>query len=105
MEEGESIRIQQIMSQTKCDNNFQCCEIGSQSRCKAKIVCDGRLLDCSKCGPSNCLRQSSDGCNYHTSFGSGFFCTCPLRIYLAQNPDALLKRAYSHPALNRPQTR
>jgi hypothetical protein len=90
MEKEKDVRMQQIMSQTKCDNDFRCCKLGFKNLCKAKIVGDGQLLDCSKCGPSACLRPNLKECGYHTPFGFGCFCTCPLHIYAALNPGRLL---------------
>jgi hypothetical protein len=85
-EEGKS-SIQQLMSQTKCDNDFRCCKSGFKNLCAAKVIGDGQLLDCSNCDHAGCLRPNPKDCNYRTPFGFGYFCTCPLRIYAAQHPN------------------
>ena len=90
MKQEEKTLVEEIKSRTQCDNNFRCCQIESRKLCHAKIVGDGRLVDCSKCGSIECLRSNSKICPNRMSFGFGFFCTCPLRVFFAQNPDAPL---------------
>jgi len=89
VEEQEKKRLQQIMSQTKCDNDFRCCKVGFKNLCSATVVGGGHLVDCSKCHHAGCLRANPNDCDYRTPFGFGYFCTCPLRIYAAQHPNAL----------------
>jgi hypothetical protein len=82
----EDGRLKQIMSQVVCDNDFRCRKAGSENHCRAKIIGDGRLVDCSNCGPGKCLRADPKNCNYRMSFGFGNFCTCLVRIFFAQHP-------------------
>jgi hypothetical protein len=90
MKQEENTVVEEIKSRTQCDNNFRCIQLDSRKLCHAKIVGDGRLIDCSHCGSSECLRPNPKTCPHRMSFGFGFFCTCPLRVYIAQHPNALL---------------
>ncbi len=87
MEEEKKDRIKTLMSQTHCDSEFRCLKSGSKKLCGAKIVGEGQLLDCSQGYCNGCLRDDPKNCNYRTSFGFGYFCTCLIRIYLAAHPD------------------
>lgn len=87
MEEGEDIRVRQIMSQTRCNNDFRCLKVGFKNLCCAKPAGGGELVDCSGCSCEGCIRAEPHTCNYRTPFGFGYFCTCPLRIYAAQHPN------------------
>jgi hypothetical protein len=90
MEAEENSQLKQLMSQSQCDNEFRCCNPDSKNICGAKIIGDGRLVDCSKCGSHDCLRENPKTCPMRLSFGIGHFCTCSVRIYLAQHPEAIL---------------
>jgi hypothetical protein len=92
MENEYSIRLKEIMSQTGCDNDFQCCKTGIQNHCGAKLICGSHMLDCSQCDSSRCFRTEPQNCYYRISFASDIFCICPVHIYLVQNPDAFRKQ-------------
>jgi len=85
MEEEHKRKIEEIKSQMKCRKNFACCSNGSQQFCKANLVAGDRLVECD---PSNYEHSETKrpDCQFALSFGySTFFCTCPLRIYVAKN--------------------
>jgi hypothetical protein len=79
--------IQKLMSQTHCDNEFRCLKPGCQKLCGAKIIDEGQLVDCSQNHCGACIREDPGKCKYGTPFGFGYFCICPMRIYLAAHPD------------------
>jgi hypothetical protein len=70
-------RIKEIIARMKCQKDFECFTSGYARLCKAKIVGEGNLVECS---PEN--RQS---CEFRFCFVGRSFCKCPLRYYIAKN--------------------
>ncbi len=70
-------RIEELISQTKCEKNFQCYMSGFKDICKVKDI---GLQDSVKC-----LNKPPEDCEYSFAFGDGYFCKCPLRVYIAKN--------------------
>ena len=77
MEQDHQKRIEEIIRGMKCQKDFKCCKPGSGYLCKAK----DRGME----GYLDCLEQEADLCEFSLPFGDGFFCRCPLRIYIAKN--------------------
>jgi hypothetical protein len=70
-------QIEEIISGIECPKDFECYKSGFENLCKILIFGDGELVEC--------LGKSKQQCNFSFSFGLGYFCKCPLRIYIAKN--------------------
>ncbi len=86
MEEELKKHIQQLMTKTQCDNGFRCCKSDFKNLCKATIIGDGQLIDCTTHDTGSCLRESPKSCSHRIPFGFGHFCSCPIRIFTAKHP-------------------
>jgi hypothetical protein len=69
--------IEKIASGINCPKNFECYKSGSEKFCKTRDFGLERYLDC--------LEKEPHTCEYSLSFGNGYFCTCPVRFYIAKN--------------------
>jgi len=70
-------KIQDIIGQMKCPKGFTCAESGFEKLCKSKDIGLESFIECLEDNPSSC--------KFSISFGYGYFCQCPLRIYIAKN--------------------
>jgi len=68
--------IEDIIDGLKCPKDFRCYRLGLEYLCKAKDIGMESFLICSEEDPQQC--------RFAMSFGTSFFCTCPLRIYIAK---------------------
>jgi len=75
MHELHRRKIDEIKAGMDCPKAFQC--LGDDGPCQAK---DLGLENCVEC-----LYEQPRGCTFSLSFGHGYLCRCPMRIYLAQN--------------------
>jgi len=69
-------KIEKIMSQMECPEKFKCAESNFEILCKAKDNGLENYIDCLEDVPSIC--------SFSLSFGYGYLCTCPLRVFLAK---------------------
>ena len=76
MKEEDKKKIEEIMSGLKCEKNFNCADSGFEILCKAKDIGLDNYLDC--------LESDPQKCNFVLSFGDGYMCQCPVRVYLAK---------------------
>ncbi len=70
-------QIKNIIAAMKCAKNFQCYKSGFMNLCKAKLVPDIGLVECSP--------ENQQDCEFRTSFMDRTFCKCQLRCYIAKN--------------------
>lgn len=70
-------QIEEIIAQIKCEKDFQCCKSGFKEFCKVKDIGMPNAVQC--------LSRPSGDCEYSFAFGDGYFCRCPLRVYIAKN--------------------
>jgi len=76
MKEDDRKKIEEIIGQLSCPKNFKCAASSFDNLCKAKdIGIDTHLL---------CQDSSSFWCRFSLKFDQEYFCSCPLRIYLAK---------------------
>lgn len=68
-------RLDEIIGQLKCSKDYICYKRGFEKLCKMKETAGGRLYECLEKGP--------DDCTFSISYGYAHFCSCPLRIYIA----------------------
>ena len=69
--------VAEIIGDLKCPKNFKCYRSGFEALCKADDIGLESYLDC--------LEDNAFECKFAFSFGEGYFCKCPLRVYLAKN--------------------
>ena len=76
MDEEQRKEIEEIVNQFKCPREVRCCKSDFKVLCKAK---DLRLETFLKC-----LEEDPRSCPASVPFAHGYFCQCPLRIYIAK---------------------
>jgi len=77
----DSEQLEKLKKAVNCPKNFQCIESSFESICHGVVLAAGNtILDCTK---SDCTPERRLSCPFHTRFGDGSFCTCPLRLYAA----------------------
>jgi len=79
MEDAHRIRIKEIKGEMDCPKGFRCLSPESESICKAKDLGMEEYLEC--------LEPKAWSCTFAVAFGSGHFCRCPMRLYLAKSLD------------------
>jgi hypothetical protein len=75
--EAHRQEIEKIASETDCPKGFVCYKSGLKKLCKARDFGMERHL--------YCLENEPQDCSFSLSFGRGYFCICPVRIYIAKN--------------------
>ena len=68
--------IEEIINQFECPRDFGCCRSHFRDLCKAKDVGLETFL--------KCLEEDPRSCQASVPFGAGYFCECPLRVYIAK---------------------
>jgi len=76
MKEEDKKKIEEIISGLKCEKNFKCADSGFEILCKAKDFGVDSYLEC--------LESDPQKCSFALSFGYGYLCQCPIRVYLAK---------------------
>jgi hypothetical protein len=77
-QDAQQVReMEQIARRIRCSKDFQCYKSGFEKLCKAKIVGDGKMVECSP--------ENEGSCEFRFSFAKKSFCKCPLRYYIAKN--------------------
>jgi hypothetical protein len=69
--------IEKLASGIECVKDFECYKSGLEKLCKARDFGIERYL--------YCLEDKPQDCSFSLSFGRGYFCTCPVRVYIAKN--------------------
>jgi hypothetical protein len=70
--------IDEIMADIECPKDFICSRTKFEQVCGAEDIGLEVYIECS--GES----LKTKWCSFSLSFGNGFMCKCPLRIYLAR---------------------
>ncbi len=70
-------QIEEIISGMECPKDLKCYKSDFENLSKIRIFRDGELVEC--------LNESSWSCNFSFHFGNIYFCSCPLRKYIAKN--------------------
>jgi hypothetical protein len=76
MREEDKKKIEEIMSGMKCPKSFRCADSGFERLCRSKDFGIDNYLDC--------LEDDPRRCSFALSFGNGYLCQCPLRVFLAK---------------------
>lgn len=74
MKEEDKKRIEELIAGMQCPKDFKCIDSGFENLCKAKDFGLENYLEC--------LEHNPHGCKFALRFGDGYFCQCPLRVYL-----------------------
>jgi hypothetical protein len=69
--------IAEIRDEVACPKNFACCESAFEDLCKVSIFTQAGLVEC--------LEKRAKSCAFSMSFAGSYFCSCPLRTYIAMN--------------------
>jgi hypothetical protein len=69
-------KIEELMAGMQCPADFECAASGFEHLCKARDFGLDSFLECLEDSPSKCA--------FALSFGSTYFCQCPLRVYLSK---------------------
>ena len=69
-------KIEKIIAESKCPKDFECYKSGFEKLCEAR--------DTGMEGYIDCLEKTLQKCVFALPFGYGYFCCCPLRIYIAK---------------------
>jgi hypothetical protein len=75
--EGQKQEIEKIANGMNCPKNFECYKSGAKKFCKTRDFGLSQYLDC--------LEKEPYACEYSLSFGNGYFCTCPVQLYMTKN--------------------
>ena len=70
------LEIEQLIATFKCPLDYKCYKSNFEEICDAVIIGNGELVECVDNNASNCQLSSP--------FGEGYFCSCPLRAYIAR---------------------
>jgi hypothetical protein len=73
--------LQNIINDMECPRDFQCKERDFKFDCSVRDVGLESHVVCLDTNPIEC----SHGCPFRNSFGRSFFCSCPVRVYVAKN--------------------
>lgn len=76
MDEAQKKRMEEIIAGMECPREFEHCEHGFEKLCKAK---NGGLE-----GYVECLEEGFVTCEFRVPFGSGAYCRCAVRVYIAK---------------------
>jgi len=76
MKDEDRKKIEEIIAGMQCPKNFKCAENGFENLCRAKDFGVENYLDC--------LEENPAECPFALSFGNGYLCQCPLRVYIAK---------------------
>lgn len=76
MKEHHKQKIEEIIGTTKCAKDFRCA--------KSKFEVIGKVKDVGLENYLECLESNSRLCMFALSFGEGYLCQCPLRVYVAK---------------------
>ena len=69
-------QIEEIISGMECSKDFKCYKSGFAELCKAKIFQNSEIIEC--------LAERPWSRNFSFHFGNIYFCSCPLRKYIAK---------------------
>jgi hypothetical protein len=69
-------KIKEIIGEIQCPREFCCLKTGFDRSCKTKDIGLKAYLEC--------LEEDASLCQFSVSFGSTYFCSCPLRVYICK---------------------
>ena len=69
-------QIEEITCGIDCPKGAQCLESGLENLCRIKYF-GAKLFEC--------CEENAQSCKFSIHYGFGYFCKCPLRMYIAKN--------------------
>jgi hypothetical protein len=76
MDDHTMRRIREIIDGMSCPKDFRCASNGFEALCRA--------LDRGMDSFLVCLEDDGEFCNFRMRYGDAYYCSCPLRVYLAR---------------------
>jgi hypothetical protein len=76
MDQDIKKKIKEIIGDIKCPREFCCLKTGFDKTCKTKDVGLKDFLEC--------LEEDGPLCQFSVSYGSNYYCSCPLRVYICK---------------------
>jgi hypothetical protein len=73
-------KIKEIIDDLKCPKDFKCYKQGFEGLCQVKDVGLDSVVECLEINRNEC----TNGCTFRVSYGHAYYCTCPLRVYIAK---------------------
>ena len=80
---GQKEELNKLMAETKCKKDFECHKSNFKNCCEGELI-GNNFVRCER-DSLKCSVEKFESCDFSVSFGYGFLCNCPLRIYAAQN--------------------
>jgi hypothetical protein len=75
--EAHKQEIERIVGELQCLKGFACYKSPSENICKTRDIGMEQYLEC--------LDANAEGCEFSLPFGDGYFCTCPVQLYITKN--------------------
>jgi hypothetical protein len=69
--------IEEVIREMECPKGFKCQKTGFKQAGKVRLLAEGRVIEC--------MEEDGRSCGCGLFYGSGVFCECPLRQYIARN--------------------
>jgi len=69
-------RLEEIKQGTTCPKGFPCEESDFKRICRARHIGMESFVEC--------LEENPRACPFVMPFGDGYFCKCPLRVFVAR---------------------
>ena len=76
--------IEELKSVTDCPKEFSCLNGKLCKDCYAYRLIGAEMIEC-KIENSKAQDFFLNQCDFRIPFGDGFFCKCPMRVYLLKN--------------------
>ena len=76
LSQGTISEVEQIIDTFECPLDFRCYKSDFEELCNAIIIGNGKLVECTD--------EMAANCKFSYPFGDGYFCNCPLRVYVAK---------------------
>ena len=68
--------IDQLIDTFECSKDCSCYQLKFEELCEAVIFGDGEMIEC--------VDEQASDCQFSSPFGDGYFCSFPLRAYVAK---------------------
>jgi hypothetical protein len=69
--------LKKIIGEIQCSRELCCMDTGFDRLCKTKDVGLKTYLEC--------LEKEAPTCPFSVPYGSAYYCSCPLRVYIRKN--------------------
>jgi len=73
-------KIEEIIDGLQCPKDFKCYKNGFEGICQVKDVGLDSIVECIETTENQC----GNNCTFHISYGHSYYCSCPLRVFIAK---------------------